>query len=301
MNLKKSKILVVITIASALSLAGSCFAEEYIFYPNANPESVSVDGNVGRKVEPAEETWSVIRNSAGTEKSDDQTISNSARLEGGENTNLWQRLQRGIFLFDTSSLPDNCEISSAYFSLYISSKNCTLLSNTPFSLGLVSSNPNSNIGLVAEDYSNLGITRYATDIDYINLIPTQYNNFPLNSNGLSAISKTGITKLGTRFKTDIDNVDPTTAWKKWANANVETQNAEGSNKPKLVVECITPTPTPTLIFPNFGLGSMSDILDPIKNTFSDLWTLIALVIGLPLAFYIVGKVISTARIKTPKK
>jgi hypothetical protein len=44
-------------------------------------------------------------------------------------------------------------------------------------------------------------------------------------------------------------------------------------------------------------GGASDILSYAGDLFSNLWVLIALVIGIPLAFWVINKVVKLVRVK----
>jgi len=45
-------------------------------------------------------------------------------------------------------------------------------------------------------------------------------------------------------------------------------------------------------------GAVAELTAYIGTLFSDLWALVALAIGIPLAFYVIGKVISLVRGRT---
>ena len=68
---------------------------------------------------------------------------------------------------------------------------------------------------------------------------SQYNDFALNAAGLSNISKTGVTKMGSCLTNDADNSAPS-----WGSAHdnyVDINFADaGSNKPKLVITYTIP-------------------------------------------------------------
>jgi len=42
-------------------------------------------------------------------------------------------------------------------------------------------------------------------------------------------------------------------------------------------------------------GALADIMEPLGTLFTDSWTLIALAIGIPVAFYVLGKIIALVR------
>jgi hypothetical protein len=201
-------------------------------YPDANPESSTVDGYVGRQV--STETWSTLRDNAnGTTPNDDSgSYGIIATVESSTTSDQWAKIFRGIFLFDTSSITDGNTIDSATLSLYSD------YTQDDFGSGEVdicSSNPASNTALANGDYDSFGTTSFVTKA-LSTISDGSYNEFSLNASGLAAISDTGITKLGCRIGWDIDNSPPT-----WANNDTTTSQYTGADytgttrDPKLVV------------------------------------------------------------------
>ena len=108
----------------------------------------------------------------------------------------FNQLTRSIYLFDTSSLTSSAVISAAKLYLYAKGK-ADALGITP-NINIYSSNPASNTALENGDFDSLGTTAFSTAISYDDWTYDTYEEFALNANGISAISKTGITKLGAR-------------------------------------------------------------------------------------------------------
>jgi len=179
------------------------------FYPDAHPESTSVDGLVGTY--NRYEYWANILTKAGNAAYDAVfavtcTSFKSADISGG--SQYWAQLYRGIFLFDTSSLDDGITITGASLSLYGYAKEDNLETN--IDVNIYTSSPVSDTGLVAADFGSLGSTPLCdTPITYANWSLTGYNDFVFNNDGITVISKTGITYLGTRSAThDAGGVEP---------------------------------------------------------------------------------------------
>lgn len=42
-------------------------------------------------------------------------------------------------------------------------------------------------------------------------------------------------------------------------------------------------------------GALADVMEPLGTLFTDSWTLIALAIGIPVAFYVLGKIVALVR------
>ena len=235
-------ILASLLLAVALPLlpAQPAYAASATFYPNAHPETTSVDGGVYRA---SSGTWASVRDGAGT-ASYDEANSSEIRIQAANSTDWWTIMERFIMLFDTSSLPDDTTITSATLSLYGVHKQDPA-GWTP-DINIYSSNPSSNTWLTSSDYTTLGATAFSTAITYANWSTTGYNSFALNSAGLAAISKTGVSKFGARNANyDVANTAPT--WVSDADALISFYTADyySAYKPKLVIEYTVNAPTIT--------------------------------------------------------
>jgi len=115
------------------------------FYPNADPEVSSVDGFVFHLYPTTKDTWANLIAAGGTEANDSESGSTSLVEFAAVGLHQWYYLTRSIFLFDTSSLPDDAVISSAVFSVCGTSKSDEL-GVTP-DLNIYSANPASNTAL----------------------------------------------------------------------------------------------------------------------------------------------------------
>lgn len=191
---------------------------------------VTASGRASR--ESSSGSFASYRGGAGTNADDTSVTMQILSLLATTNSNEYERLVRGIILFDTSALPASPTITDAVFSLWV-----TAIGNQMSqSAGLVSSNPASNTGLVAGDFTTLGTTRFATDKTIGSLSTGAYNDYTLNASGIAAISDSGITKFGYRLSCDIDNSAPTWGSGQQARVNAATANQTGTdNDPKLVI------------------------------------------------------------------
>ncbi|MBI1834117.1 MAG: hypothetical protein HYR90_04830 [Candidatus Andersenbacteria bacterium] len=204
------------------------------FYPDADPESTSVDGDV-RKYDTSD-TWANIRALADGTDARPSFTAPATYTVASTTTNQWTTLTRSFYLFDTSSLPDGDNISVAILSLVGGSGSVDNLIDNP-DLDIISTTPASNTNLVLGDYDQIGSTVYAS-MAWNSWVKDDvtYNDFTLDANGIAQISKTGITKFGSRLNRDTDNVAP--AWVsnvatafEWLSAD----NAGTTTDPKLVV------------------------------------------------------------------
>ncbi|MEB3215392.1 MAG: hypothetical protein VKN72_03895 [Nostocales cyanobacterium 94392] len=202
-------------------------------YPDPHPETTTVDGIVYRDV--VNESWATIRGATGNGFTDDSTTHNACRIQSG--TSSFNNITRYICLFDTSTLTSNASITAATLSLRGSSK-FNDWSISDWTLNIFTSNPASNTGLSNSDFTTLGTTPQCdTAITYSSWLTSGYNDFSLNSTGLGNISKTGVSKFGTRESTyDAPNSTPTHASSKTAEFGLRSADYTGtSDDPKLVV------------------------------------------------------------------
>ncbi len=141
---------------------------------------------------------------------------------------------RGFFSFKTSALGAGATISDAVLSLYCTSKGNALGSPDVHICASTQTDANN---IVVGDYSRLGTTSFS-NISYASLSTSAYNDFTLNASGISNISKTGVSKFGTKSNWDITGTPP--EWSSDKLASVTIYYADnGSNKPKLVITYTT--------------------------------------------------------------
>jgi len=200
-------------------------------YPDAGTGGTSVDGRIYRG--PVDETFATIRAGAGSTADTGVVNDNAAFLYANTTSNHYQFLTRSFYLFDTSALTTAATISSAVLSIYGSGKSNGL--GDP-GLDIVASTPASNNNLVASDFSNIGTTVFAT-MAYTSYSTSAYNDFTLDSNGIANISKTSVSKFGSRVTWDTAN-SFTGAWASNGISTFQSYYAEetGTSKdPKLVI------------------------------------------------------------------
>jgi len=164
------------------------------FYPDAHPESTSVDGAVRHYDDP--ETWANIVAGAGTDSYDDVTDNYECQFKASVTTNRWQYNLRGIFVFDTSGVPDDAKVTAAVLSDYgrIKADQCSATPN----LNAYKSTPASNTALQSSDYAQTGSVALSSAIAYGDWSTVGYNDFNLadvDTDNFGYISKTSVTKL----------------------------------------------------------------------------------------------------------
>lgn len=208
------------------------------FYPDANPETSTVDGYAGRSA--VDESWASIRGGSGNANSSSGTVV-SVSVAASSTTNQWLNILRGIYLFDTSAIGSGNDPTSATFNFYATDK----LDNFSQSMDIVAVTPASNTDTANADYGTFGTTLLGT-ISISSITTSAWNSITLNSDGLAAISLTGITKLGLRLSGDRTNTEPT--WSHFGDSHVNLRTADysgGSHAPYLNVTYPGGSPTLT--------------------------------------------------------
>lgn len=203
-------------------------------FPDDDPESTSVDGITGYDDGANTLSWAGIR-AATANVANANATTMQIYVIGGTTTDEWRRNYRLVTLFDTSSIPDDDEISSATLSLYPTSRDSTL----DLTVNITSSNPDSNTAVTTSDYAQAkwGSTKFSTGILISGFTLSDYNEFTLNASGISNISKTGVSKFGVQSEEDIDNSSPT--WSSGVEGSITFSTADVSGTtqdPMLVIE-----------------------------------------------------------------
>lgn len=199
------------------------------FYPDPNSGGTTVDGEAGRA--SVDETLATIIAGAGT-FSNMNGAGIDIELDASATTNQYALLFRGILTFDTSALGSGATISGATLNLYVNTAKDDFGSQ---SFNIVGATPANNNNVVNADYSQLGTTKFSSDIAFSGISTAQYLVITLNAAGLAAISKTGITALGLRLT--CDNLGGSVVWQaspKYCDLNFKTADLN-QQKPYLEV------------------------------------------------------------------
>lgn len=212
-------------------------------YPDANPETNTVDGDVIRS--GVDEVFSTLITSTGNSINDDGS---SARVlvRSSAVQDQFSNIANGFALFDTSALGSGASISGATVSF-----TCSLAENSLGSTDLVvvSSNPASNTGLANGDLTSVGSTSFGS-LAFASWVAdsSTYNVITLNASGIINISKTGISKFGMVLEWVRAGTFGGT-WASTVNTRYFLQTAENGTSlaPKLVITYTTGGGTSTYI------------------------------------------------------
>ena len=170
------------------------------FYPDADPESTSVDGYVALA---SSATWSTVRDGPTGAVADDSGVDPTARTD---HDGSFFGIYRTFLLFDTSAIDDAETIDTATVVLYVTAKTNGDNDGNDY-IAVVTSTPASNTALATADYDQCGTTEQSDQLDITNISTSAANTWTLNPTGEGNVSKTGITKFCIREGHDIQN-DP---------------------------------------------------------------------------------------------
>lgn len=203
------------------------------FYPDANPETTSVDG----ALDAGTGTWTTLLDRTFSSVYDSDADNYFARFMCGGGTSYWT-LIRSLYLFDTSTLGSSASITDATLSFYcIYNNNPNPGAYVPIYC-IYGATTVSNSALSSGDFATTQSTELSNTINQPSFPTNTYNTFTFNSNGRAAINKTGVSKFS--FKDayhDVGRVAPTPNTVA-ANVYVHGRHAETSGTtqdPKLVV------------------------------------------------------------------
>lgn len=237
MRLLKNLLVIIslIVLISGVLLASSVFA----FEESTFNTSGAVDGWVKHLDDPS--TWGDLQGYAGTDAGDSENIT-YVYLRSSATADRWRQILRGVLVFDTSELPDDCVVVSAVLKVYGNTVSQT--GEWGIAVNVFETHPVSVETLQASDYET-GVGKFETiplcdngiGIDEWNIgDPGVVNELEFNTAGLAVISKTGYTKLGLRESNyDAPDIEPEYKVSKIDFITIWTQEAGVNYRPELVI------------------------------------------------------------------
>ncbi len=172
-------------------------------YPNAHPETVSVDGRLYQTGTNA--TWAALVAGTGTGALDNGVDGEYIQITAGNSSGKFNLLQRAILVF--AGLPENATVISATLSITGNAK-LDNLGCTP-DIAIYSAAPNSNTELVAGDFDSMGTDKFSDAITYADWSTSSDNHFVFNAAGLAYIAAGGTVRFGVRNANyDVAGVTP---------------------------------------------------------------------------------------------
>ena len=186
-----------------------------IFEPDADVETSSVDGFVGRLADGA---WATIRGSAGDQSSDAAGL--IIDIAATTTTDVWDFIRRSIMLFDISSIP----VGQTIQGVALEARPTTVPQETLAgqSIVVVSASPATDTALVDADYNvaNFGMATPLSDTVTLASLTDGLPFFHIfNADGVAHVQTAAdgddIVKLGHVMESDRADVEPT-----WGSADV---------------------------------------------------------------------------------
>lgn len=227
-------------IEEALAAGAYVLADETTtdFYPDANAETNSVDGELSQS--GANLTWSALTNGAGSSFNDSATSITAASYASTATSNRWSVIKRGVYDFYTASIGAGSTITSATLYLTGTAKTNSFPSGGA-SAYLCKIAPASHTGLAASDYATIDKTLQSDGgFLYSAWDSAGLNSFALNATGLGNINKTGNTSLCTASANDQVSSAPSWSTTKDTSLSAASADTAGtSSDPKLTVTYTT--------------------------------------------------------------
>jgi len=221
-------------IGEALA-AGSSLFTDATFYPDASPETSSVDGYTGNS--NVYGSWSGLMAASATLVLDDVTTLVQTIRDGG--ADVYRDFNRPITLFDTSSIGADQTVTAATQELTVSSANAGT-SWDGINLNVYGISPASNTAIVTADHLTISRTPALSAGDAWGALRTTGSgavaSFVFNASGLAAIDTTGISKFAIAWEYEESDTTPAIDMSSTTGPIWHSAEAAGTaNDPKLIV------------------------------------------------------------------
>ncbi len=206
-----------------------------IFFPDADPETSSVDGYIDRFVN--ESTFPALRAAASGTSANTTSTSIITEVRTDTLSNTFDQFRRGYLGFDLSAISPSANIMDAKLNMYFTSKTMTLGSGAQQDFIVVQSSPATNTNLVTGDYDSLGTTAFYRT-GQADITTSAYNNLTLNPAGKAFVtSMIGSTAFfGVQVGADLDNSEPTWVTVKEISYAISSADVSGiTQDPMLIV------------------------------------------------------------------
>ncbi len=168
-------------------------------------------------------------------------------------------ITRNYTFFDTSAIPDMDAIYSATYSLFGNGPGDTSLAGTVQRVHVVTSNSINSSNIYTSDFPSVGSVSLGESDNSWDT--ANYNDFPLNATGMSAVSKVGITKFAIRGHYDLMDIVPDNA-NEFSVGFYFADQAGTTNDPKLIVQhTANAIPLPPILLRTEGVANPTGVQD----------------------------------------
>jgi len=171
-------------------------------------------------------SWPTIHEGGGTYGTSNVTFGR-VRISSWDVENMWYMIERPIFTFDTSEIPEGSEIVSAILHIYGGTKVNTL--GLDAAINVYTAWPASDTDIVWGDYNEMDMIALATKIPYASFDPVGWNDLVFTEAGLIAIIPNGITKLSLR-EANYDATWVRPPWRSYKHMYMTIPQTEGTEE-----------------------------------------------------------------------
>lgn len=208
-------------------------------YPDPNVETTTFDGYIQRDGNGSGSGTSWLNDYVNWDGTGGggATSDSSANMQAGYAHKYTGEfgIARSFQLYDTSSLTASATISAAVLSMWPTTAS-EAADNADHFINIFASSPASNTALAATDFDSAGSTKFANDYDMTGIGTGAYKDWTFVTDGINAISKTGVSKFSTRTGRDLNNSAPPTNSTTQIFFEVSSADTAGTSQdPKLVV------------------------------------------------------------------
>lgn len=236
----------------------------YVFYP------ASLQDGSASRLQSSGSTWSGLVTGVGTSYSDSGTTFIGMRTQSDAlDTDEWDQIERGILIFDTSSILDTDIVDSGTLTLTLDSKINEFVSWNP----LIGIYPyTGSITISNNSYQAVGSTSEMTSVKALSSLSagasTTYTLSDTAGRGINNVSITGYTKYSIRTTNDANNLSPTWESDKDVRAIFRSTDYTGTTSdPTLTIETIAGSSLNRFV-------NVSDVFKPVtarKVNVEDSW------------------------------
>lgn len=210
------------------------------YYPDANPETSSVDGPVIN--DPVDGTWSALRDaSVGTTAGESTANGVVVQLVSGAGSDTWTSMARGFIGFDTSAAGT---VSDASICVYVNG----LLDSGSWNLNYAfyEGTPASTTALVVGDFDQAGTTALSESRAHSSMTDETVECWDLNATGLTYLNGTNSPVFVLRSTADATNTPPSWAASKNSFLQIYWADDAGTSRDPYLLTSEDPRESPVV-------------------------------------------------------
>jgi len=253
---------------------GKTGATTSTFYPDADPESTSVDGYMVSISPLSGGSWALARSQGAGTYTEVYHSNNAVHVGVFYGPEGWA-IRRIALLFDTSSIPDTDTVTAATMTLYVWLWGVGIggAGEGYNWIAVTTCNPASNTTLASTDFPSwTNIEQSDRKTPDLSMYDT-FQTWTLTSTGRASVSKTGVSKFAMQSGFDINNTS-IAQWQNWSSLGFYSAEAAAgtTHDPRLTVEhSFIPSSSGfffrflSIAAPTVGLAAASSYLSWLTN------------------------------------